>query len=69
MTWSFDNSAEMIKDFIKIKIEFKIIQLNKNSGKGAAIKIGVINSKKLDFDADIVFSFISWIREMVKKIL
>ena len=45
---SFDNSAEMIKEFIKDKkkLNLKLIQLNKNSGKGAAIKIGVINSKK-----------------------
>ena len=70
---SFDNSAEMIKDFIKDKkkLNLKLIQLNKNSGKGAAIKIGVINSKKswiLTSDIDFSVS-LAELEKWLKKIL
>ena len=48
---SFDQSSKMIKEFIHSKkkskkLKYKYFKLNKNEGKGAAIKKGVKNSKK-----------------------
>ena len=45
----------MIKNFIKSEketkdLKIKLIQLDKNLGKGAALKRGVKNAKKLDFN-------------------
>jgi len=71
---SKDNSAQMIKSFIKNKktsryLKFKLIQLNKNSGKGAAIKKGVKQSKgKWILTSDIDFSVpLSEIERWIKK--
>lgn len=48
---STDQSAEMIKNFIKSEketkdLKIKLIQLDKNLGKGAALKRGIKNAKK-----------------------
>ena len=51
---STDQSAEMIKNFIKSEketkdLKIKLIQLDKNLGKGAALKRGIKNAKKNGF--------------------
>lgn len=73
---STDQSVEIIKNFFKKnkKINYKIIRIKKNKGKGNAIKCGVIHSKNdwiLTIDTDISVSLIQlneWIKkEFIKK--
>ena len=69
---SKDNSDKMIKKFIKenkkMKFKFKYFSLNKNSGKGAALKMGVKKATKdwiltsdIDFSVSL-FELHRWIR-------
>ena len=75
---SVDQSAEMIKKFIRNfkktkNLKFKFIKLNKNSGKGAAIKMGVKASKNnwiltsdIDFSVPLI-ELEKWIKKKYIK--
>ena len=76
---SKDNTYKIINKFIKNfktnkKIKFKLINLKNNSGKGAALKLGVKNAKydwilTTDIDMSVsLFQIYNWIeKQLIKK--
>ena len=66
---SFDSSEKIIKQFIKKKKKFKLINLKTNIGKGGALKTGVMQAKSkwiltMDLDLSVPISqILTWYKK------